>query len=68
MVHRVADQGDLELWVEIVGASFALPGYLELVLCEALSSALDTPACPWRLFLGVLDGEPVGASRLFLRP
>lgn len=66
VVDRVADRESLEDWVQVVTASFGLPDSLGSVLCEVLVSAAGSEVSPWRLFVGVLDGEPVGASRLFL--
>jgi len=65
-VHRVADGASLVQWAEIVGASFGLPEYLRSLLCDALAGAVEGEVSAWRLFLGALDGEAVGASRLFL--
>lgn len=66
VVHPVADREGLGRWVGIVRASFGLPDFLSSVLQDVLVSGLGSEVSPWRLFLGVLDGEPVGASRLFL--
>jgi len=65
-VQRVVDRAGLEQWTEIVGVSFGLAGYLRSLLCNALAGAVEGDVSAWRLFLGVLDGNAVGASRLFL--
>jgi GNAT superfamily N-acetyltransferase len=66
LLGSVADQQGVVQWVEVVRASFGLPERLGSALLEVLSTAIDNPASPWRLCLGLLDGEAVGASRLFL--
>ena len=54
-VHRVTDEATVKSWLAATGAQ-----------TEALASAGIEPEGPMRHYVGLLDGEPVGASSLML--
>jgi len=67
-VERVSDGEKLRTWVDIVARSFDLPDEMGSVLFDVYGRAGFGHEVPWRLFLGFLQGEPVGASQLYLEP
>ncbi len=54
-VHRVTDEATVKSWLAASGAQ-----------TEALATAGIEPEGPMRHYVGLLDGEPVGASSLML--
>jgi len=66
VVETVADVQDLRSWVEVVARSFGLPDGVASVLLDVYGTAPFGEEAPWRLYLGFIDSEPVGASQLFL--
>jgi len=67
-VERVSGGEKLGTWVDIVARSFDLPDEVGSVLFDVYGRAGFGHEVPWRLFLGFLQGEPVGASQLHLEP
>ena len=64
VVRRISDQDMLRTWVHTTSIGFDLSPAVEQGLYEMLSSiGLELPT---RLYLGLLDGEPVATSKLFL--
>jgi ribosomal protein S18 acetylase RimI-like enzyme len=66
VVEPVADVQNLRSWVEVVALSFGLPDGVVSVLLDVYETTLFGEEAPWRLYLGSIDSEPVGASQLFL--
>ncbi|HUW96591.1 MAG TPA: GNAT family N-acetyltransferase [Anaerolineae bacterium] len=66
VVEQVADAQRLRSWVEVVALSFDLPDQVASVLFDVYGTTPFGEEAPWRLYLGLIDSEPVGASQLFL--
>ena len=67
-IDRVSDGEKLRTWVDIVAHSFDLPNEVGSVLFDVYGRAGFGREVPWRLFLGSLHAEPVGASQLHMEP
>jgi ribosomal protein S18 acetylase RimI-like enzyme len=65
-IEAVAGKSALRSWVEVVAAGFEFPDSVATLLFELHRDIGSGEHLPWRLFLGVTDGEPVGTSRLFV--
>jgi ribosomal protein S18 acetylase RimI-like enzyme len=65
VVERVTDVQALRWWTEIVAVSFGRPLTVEAVLSQVHEATGFGRGAPWRLYLGLLDGKPVGTSRVF---
>jgi ribosomal protein S18 acetylase RimI-like enzyme len=63
--ERVTDGEKLRWWTEIVAVSFGRPLRVESVLSQVHEATGFGGEAPWRLYLGLLDGQPVGTSRVF---
>ncbi len=66
VVEPVADGLVLRSWVEVVAFSFGLPDQVAAVLFEAYGNTAFGEEAPWRMYLGFVDTQPVGASLLFV--
>jgi ribosomal protein S18 acetylase RimI-like enzyme len=64
-IERVTDAQKLYSWTEIVAVSFGRPLRVESVLSRVHEATGFGGEAPWRLYLGLLDGHPVGTSRVF---
>jgi ribosomal protein S18 acetylase RimI-like enzyme len=65
-IERVADVHRLRSWVGVVIAGFGRPARVESVLYDVYEATGFGRDAPWRLYLGSMEGEPVGTSRVFL--
>lgn len=70
-IERVGDLHMLRQWLHPVAVSFDLPdpivsAHLAMFSSQGFGLAeASGPAVPWQLFVGLKEGEPVAASRLF---
>jgi GNAT superfamily N-acetyltransferase len=65
-VNQVTDARALEMWVAIFVRAYSLPDALREPTFEVETELSLAPDQPRRLYLGLLDGEPVASSMLFL--
>ncbi len=65
-IRRVSDRSALQKWVHSVAVSFEHPASVGDILFEVHAHPGFGQHLAWRLYLGLLEGEPVAASRLFL--
>lgn len=65
-IEHVGDGDTLRRWVHAVAVSFEHPESVANALLEIHARAGVGQRLPWRLYLGLLGGQPVAASRLFL--
>lgn len=65
-IEQVGDADALHKWIHAVAVSFEHPDSVADVLFEAHARPGFGADLPWRLYIGLLDGEPVAAARLFL--
>ncbi len=65
-IERVDCMPKLQQWMCVVAASFQYPEKVARVLLEVFGRPGFGEHLRWRLYVGSLDGEPVGASRLFM--
>lgn len=66
VIERVGDVETLREWLHVVAVSFQYPESVVSVLFDAFGRQGFGQGLPWRLHVGFLNEEPVGASRLFL--
>ena len=66
VIERVGDVDRLHEWVHVVALSFEYPESVASVLFDVFGRQGFGQGLPWRLYVGFLNEEPVGASRLFL--
>jgi len=66
VIEPVAEISALRSWVEVVAAGFEFPDTVAALLFDLHSDNELGENLPWRLFLGLVDGEPVSTSRLFI--
>jgi len=65
VVEPVSDLERLAQWLHPVKVSFDLQDVTASAFLALFSSQGFGPDLPWRLFVGLVDGQPVAASRLF---
>jgi ribosomal protein S18 acetylase RimI-like enzyme len=65
VVEQVADAVGLRSWVEVVALSFGFPDQVVSVLFDVYGTTPFGEDTPWRLYLGSMDSQPVGASQLY---
>jgi GNAT superfamily N-acetyltransferase len=65
IIERVSDTYQLGQWTEIVGTADEISEALKNGFYEVFASQGFGPDAPCRLFLGMENGQPVAASRLF---
>ncbi len=65
-IQHVNDGSALQKWVHPVAVSFEHPASVGDMLFEVYARPGFGQHLAWRLYLGLLEGEPVAASRLFL--
>jgi ribosomal protein S18 acetylase RimI-like enzyme len=63
VVERVRTEAQLQRWLQPVTVAFDLHPTTAAAFSDLF--AAFGPAVPWQLFLGLVDGQPVAASRLF---
>jgi ribosomal protein S18 acetylase RimI-like enzyme len=61
----VADAQGLRSWVDVVIDGFGRPARVESALYDVYEATGFGQDAPWRLYLGSMEGEPVGTSRVF---
>ena len=66
IVEPVRDENTLREWLHIVAVSFTYPDSVVDILSDLYSHLSFNRHQCWQLFIGVLNGQPVGASRLFI--
>jgi GNAT superfamily N-acetyltransferase len=66
VIKRVDSMPKLQQWMRVVTASFEYPEKVARVLLDVFGGPGFGEHVRWRLYVGSLDGEPVGASRLFM--
>ena len=66
VIRRVEDVETLGQWLRAVAVSFGYPDGMKDTLFVLYSRLGFGPDRPWRLYVGYMGGQPVGASRLFL--
>jgi GNAT superfamily N-acetyltransferase len=66
VIEPVAEKSALRSWVEVVASGFGFPETVATLLFELHSDTEPSEHVPWRLYLGLMDGEPVGTSRFFV--
>jgi len=66
VIEPVAEKRALRSWVEVVAAGFGFPDTVASLIFELHRGIGSSEHSPWRLYLGLMDGEPVGTSRLFV--
>lgn len=64
-IKRVLNEGMLQEWFHPVSVSFGYPKNITSLLLNLYSRVDVGEESPWRLFIGYMNGKPVGASRLF---
>jgi GNAT superfamily N-acetyltransferase len=65
-VRRVEDDTVLSTWVDTLGEGFGMDGPRRAAMARVAAGAGVEPAGPWIRFLGILDGQPVATSGVFL--
>jgi GNAT superfamily N-acetyltransferase len=65
-IEQVGDVDALHKWTHAVAVSFEHPESVADALFDAHAGPGFSEQLPWRLYIGLLDGEPVAAARLFL--
>lgn len=65
-IELVRDEVTLEKWAHIVAVGFEYPESVAKALFEVHARAGFGLHLPWRLYLGLLEGQAMAASRLFL--
>jgi ribosomal protein S18 acetylase RimI-like enzyme len=65
-IEPVAEKSALRSWVDVVATGFGFPDSVATLLLELHRDIETGEHLPWRLYLGLVDGEPVGTSRLFV--
>ena len=63
VVERVRTEARLQQWLHPITVAFELHPSTAAAFSDLF--ATFGPAVPWQLFLGLVDGQPVTASRLF---
>jgi GNAT superfamily N-acetyltransferase len=66
VMERVDCVPKLQQWMRVVAASFQYPEKVARLLLDVFGRPGFGEHLRWRLYVGSLDGEPVGASRLFM--
>ena len=66
VIEPVAEKSALRSWVKVVAAGFGFPDTVAGLLFELHSENEPSENLPCWLYLGLMDGEPVGTSRLFV--
>lgn len=66
VIERVDCMPRLQRWMGVVAASFQYPEKTADVLLDVFGNPGFGEHLPWRLYVGCLHDDPVGASRLFL--
>jgi ribosomal protein S18 acetylase RimI-like enzyme len=64
-IERVQTVAQLEQWLQPVAASFDMPQAVASAFFELFAGQGFGPDVPWQLFVGLVGGQPVAASRLF---
>jgi ribosomal protein S18 acetylase RimI-like enzyme len=65
VVREVADRQTCRSWLQIVGASFRLPGGAIDTFDRVAARLGFGDRAPWRRYVGFLDGRPVSTATLF---
>lgn len=65
-IQRVIDLKSLRRWADVAVRSFDLPEFVVEPAIDIFRSAGFEAASPVRSYLGIVDGEPVAASTMFL--
>ena len=65
MIEQVSNREQLKQWLHPVTVSFELPQAVASSFFELFARRGFGPDVPWQLFVGLAEGQPVAASRLF---
>lgn len=65
VIEQVSDEQQLRQWLHPVTVSFELDPAVASALFELFTGRGFGPDVPWRLYVGLVEGQPVAASRLF---
>jgi ribosomal protein S18 acetylase RimI-like enzyme len=65
-VQRVEDHPRLSSWVDTLAQGFGMDGPRRAAMARVVAGAGVEPDGPWIRFLGMLDGQPVATSGMFL--
>lgn len=67
-IVRVRDAATLQTWVDVFAQGFNLAPVAKAAWLEIFPKFGFDDTSPWRVYLGILDGEPVSTSALCLGP
>lgn len=59
----VKDRGTLKQWIHLVSRGFGIPEEHENTWCDIFDNTVFN--APFRTYLGILNGQPVGTAQLF---
>jgi len=65
VIEQVSNREQLKQWLHPVTASFELSQAVASAFFELFAGRGFGPDVPWQLFVGLVEGQPVAASRLF---
>ena len=65
VIEQVSDEQQLRQWLHPVTVSFELDPAAASAFFELLAGRGFGPDVPWRLFIGLVEGQPVASARLF---